>query len=450
MLQKKVCRTDEQINGLIFINNDRERVNSTNNLRILSDQLGILFLFHALPNSFSSRYSPIFAFYYYQSLNCFKGPILRLNLSALLQRQRAVLVNYLIAIHCKYNFSDQTLWYTINYIDRYLDRRPTHDSRHYLILGVVAVLLSSKLHESKYLSVSRCVRLLDGVYDVNRKELLDSVVMLEQRIVTVLNADLYIPTAYHFIVHLIGALYGDAVPEGIEALALYSAESALIHYEFTSFSPRDIAAGAVYVSIMMQCAAVSHTQLDNNSLCDTYTEPRSVISDLRAASPLSLCSSEEKETPIGIPGQLLQPIISNRTTPTTIASTFLSPSPSPSLSPSLSPLSRLYLDQIIREGRVREEVVTDIACRLVCALYKPTQADVRHDDYCILWNQQSTPPPQPSLQSTKEEEARGREKEEVEEEVPLSAVYWKYIDTNRLSVSVIREAIGIQIIPKQN
>ena len=61
-------------------------------------------------------------------------------------RMRAILIDWLIEVHTKYNLRSETLFLTRNLIDRYLSRMPTTRRRLQLV-GVVSMFVAAKFEE---------------------------------------------------------------------------------------------------------------------------------------------------------------------------------------------------------------------------------------------------------------------------------------------------------------
>ncbi len=62
------------------------------------------------------------------------------------ERMRAILVDWLIDVQVKFKLREETLWLTINLMDRYLERRAVAQSRLQLV-GAAAMFLAAKYEE---------------------------------------------------------------------------------------------------------------------------------------------------------------------------------------------------------------------------------------------------------------------------------------------------------------
>ncbi len=59
---------------------------------------------------------------------------------------RAVLVSWLIEVHMKFKLLPETLFLTVNLIDRYTEKKQVSRT-NYQLLGVTAMLIASKYEE---------------------------------------------------------------------------------------------------------------------------------------------------------------------------------------------------------------------------------------------------------------------------------------------------------------
>ena len=62
------------------------------------------------------------------------------------ERMRAILIDWLVDVHLKFKLLPETLYLTINMIDRYLDKEVI-TRRKLQLVGISAMLISSKYEE---------------------------------------------------------------------------------------------------------------------------------------------------------------------------------------------------------------------------------------------------------------------------------------------------------------
>lgn len=85
------------------------------------------------------------------------------------EKMRSVLVDWLIEVHLKFKLLPETLYLTINLIDRYLSRVKVTRKRLQLV-GVTSMLIASKYEEIYPPEIKDFVFVTDQAY--NREDLL--------------------------------------------------------------------------------------------------------------------------------------------------------------------------------------------------------------------------------------------------------------------------------------
>lgn len=83
------------------------------------------------------------------------------NQTELDQDMRAVLVDWIIEIHYKFGMSTETLFLTVNLIDRYLEINLGVISQDLQVIGAACLLIASKYEEIFLPSLSDLVELSD-------------------------------------------------------------------------------------------------------------------------------------------------------------------------------------------------------------------------------------------------------------------------------------------------
>ena len=78
-------------------------------------------------------------------------------------RMRAILVDWLVEVHLKFKLMPETLYLTVNIIDRFLEVRSVMRSKLQLV-GVTAMLLASKYEEIYAPEVRDFVYITDRAY----------------------------------------------------------------------------------------------------------------------------------------------------------------------------------------------------------------------------------------------------------------------------------------------
>ncbi|KAE9589011.1 putative cyclin [Lupinus albus] len=156
---------------------------------------------------------------------------------------RGILVDWLVEVAEEYNLVPDTLYLTVNLIDRFLSASLIQRQRLQL-LGVTCMLISSKYEEMKAPQVKEFCVITDNAY--TKAE----VVKMEKEVLKLLHFQLSIPTTKTFLRRFIQAAQSSyKVPYvELEFLANYLAELTLVEYSFLQFLPSMIAASAVLLA----------------------------------------------------------------------------------------------------------------------------------------------------------------------------------------------------------
>jgi len=153
-------------------------------------------------------------------------------------RMRAILVDWLVEVHMKYQLRIETLFLAVSLIDRYLARMPVRRGRLQLV-GVVAMFVASKFEELRPPDVHDFVYITDNTYSK------DDILILECTMLTTLGFHVAGPTAAQFLALLQRACGCD---EAQRQLAQYAAELALVEISMLRHTPSHLAAAAMLVS----------------------------------------------------------------------------------------------------------------------------------------------------------------------------------------------------------
>ncbi|NWU91872.1 CCNB2 protein, partial [Upupa epops] len=153
-------------------------------------------------------------------------------------RMRAILVDWLVQVHSRFQLLQETLYMCVAVMDRFLQSYPVPRKKLQLV-GVTAMLLASKYEEIFSPEVADFVYITDNAYtghEVREMEIL---------ILTELNFDLGRPLPIHFLRRASKAGEVDAKQH---TLAKYLMELTLIDYNMVHHRPSEIAAAASCLS----------------------------------------------------------------------------------------------------------------------------------------------------------------------------------------------------------
>ncbi|KAJ9180954.1 hypothetical protein P3X46_009135 [Hevea brasiliensis] len=154
------------------------------------------------------------------------------------EKMRAILIDWLIDVHQKFELSPETLYLTINIIDRFLSVKPV-PRRELQLVGISATLMASKYEEIWPPEVNDLVCISDKAYTH------EQVLIMEKTILAKLEWTLTVPTHYVFLSRFIKASIPD---KEMENMVYFLTELGIMHYDTIMFCPSMVAASAVYAA----------------------------------------------------------------------------------------------------------------------------------------------------------------------------------------------------------
>src|SRR5438105_2289432 len=126
---------------------------------------------------------------------------------------RAILIDWLVDVHNKFKLQEQTLYITVNLIDRYL-MKDTIKRQSLQLVGVKAMFLASKYEEIYPPEVYDFVRITDDAYDEHE------IFEMEEKMLRALTYRISIPTSYQFLQRFIQA--GKSIDPRTDKYAIYA------------------------------------------------------------------------------------------------------------------------------------------------------------------------------------------------------------------------------------
>ncbi|XWS65293.1 hypothetical protein CRYUN_Cryun05aG0080800 [Craigia yunnanensis] len=154
------------------------------------------------------------------------------------EKMRAILIDWLIDVHQKFELSPEALYLTINLIDRFLSVKIV-PRRELQLLGMSAMLIATKYEEIWPPEVNDLVCIADRAYTH------EQILIMEKTILGRLEWTLTVPTPFVFLARFIKASIPD---EKMENMVYFLAELGMMHYETIMFCPSMVAASAVYAA----------------------------------------------------------------------------------------------------------------------------------------------------------------------------------------------------------
>lgn len=147
-------------------------------------------------------------------------------------------MDWLVEVHLKFKMVPETLYLTVNLVDRYLELKLVRRSKLQLV-GVAALSLASKYEEIYPPELRDLVYITDRAY--NKQEILE----MESDIVNTLKYQLTVPTIHAFLCRYLKAAHADRT---MVQLACYIAERSLQEYSMIKYLPSTIAATSVMIA----------------------------------------------------------------------------------------------------------------------------------------------------------------------------------------------------------
>ncbi|KAL6511998.1 Cyclin-A1-1 [Orobanche gracilis] len=156
---------------------------------------------------------------------------------------RAILVDWLVEVAEEYRLVPDTLYLTVNYIDRYLSGN-VMDRQRLQLLGVACMMIASKYEEICAPQVEEFCYITDNTY------FKEEVLQMESAVLNYLKFEMTAPTAKCFLRRFVRAAQGlnEAPLLQLECLANYIAELSLLEYSMLCFAPSLIAASSIFLA----------------------------------------------------------------------------------------------------------------------------------------------------------------------------------------------------------
>lgn len=153
-------------------------------------------------------------------------------------KMRSILINWMVDVHLKFRFLPETLYLTVNIMDRFLCKKAVGRTKLQLV-GVTSMLIAAKYEEIYPPEVRDLVLVTDKAY--TREE----IIAMESLILKVLAFELNYPTQYFFLNRVLKAAEADTVTV---VMSGFFSECMLQEYRFLAFTPSAIAAAAGWLA----------------------------------------------------------------------------------------------------------------------------------------------------------------------------------------------------------
>ena len=168
------------------------------------------------------------------------------------QSMRSILIDWLIDVHNKLNFKEETLYITIYIIDSYLSKKSIERKR-FQLLGTTALLIATKLNEIY------CRRIIDYVLLTDNAYTKDDIKRMEEEIVKTLNFNFLIPSPLSFF-EIIIKILGISEDKDLYNLGEFLLQTFLIDFRSLYYSYSIIAYAICYIIMKLY-------KMKNNQFC---------------------------------------------------------------------------------------------------------------------------------------------------------------------------------------
>lgn len=168
---------------------------------------------------------------------------------------RHIVIDWMIEVVIEADLSDRTLFRAVMLLDKYIQKQIVY-KKYLQLVGIVGLLLASKLEEPTHLELPWCSYITDNTYAE------EELVIMEKSIVKVLEARVYFPMPVDFI------LTTDKQKEIRQLLYLVNFDYHTSHF----FLPHEIADSIVHICCSHENR---HNRLDDNSCVERIKSLRS-------------------------------------------------------------------------------------------------------------------------------------------------------------------------------
>lgn len=153
------------------------------------------------------------------------------------EKMRAILIDWIIVNHNKFNLNSQTLFQTIWILDTYLSMRVV-PLKQFQLLGLGCLLIACKSQETYYPKINLLLESTEYAFTK------DDLLKMESNILNVLNYEILCPTAEEFY-NIIAKAFGFNLKQYY--CGKYFLESSLYDYQMIKYNPSVIAASCCYI-----------------------------------------------------------------------------------------------------------------------------------------------------------------------------------------------------------
>ncbi|XP_034534542.1 G2/mitotic-specific cyclin-B2 isoform X2 [Notolabrus celidotus] len=180
------------------------------------------------------------------------------------ERMRALLVDWLVQVHSRFQLLQETLYLTVALLDRFLQVQPV-SRRKLQLAGVTAMLVACKYEEMYAPEVGDFAYITDNAF--TKSQILE----MEQLVLRSLNFQLGRPLPLHFLRRASKVANSDVERH---TLAKYLMELTLVDYDMVHYRPSEIAAASMCLSqLLLDGLPWSPTQQHYSTYAEAHLKP---------------------------------------------------------------------------------------------------------------------------------------------------------------------------------
>ncbi|XP_070708799.1 G2/mitotic-specific cyclin-B2-like isoform X1 [Pempheris klunzingeri] len=180
------------------------------------------------------------------------------------ERMRALLIDWLVQVHSRFQLLQETLYLTVAVLDRFLQVQPV-SRRKLQLVGVTSMLVACKYEEMYAPEVGDFAYITDNAF--TKSQILE----MEQVVLRSLNFQLGRPLPLHFLRRASKVANSDVERH---TLAKYLMELTLIDYDMVHYRPSEIAAASLCLSqLLLDGLPWSSTQQHYSAYDEAHLKP---------------------------------------------------------------------------------------------------------------------------------------------------------------------------------
>lgn len=161
------------------------------------------------------------------------------NQSDINEKMRGILIDWLVEVHLKFKLISETLFLTVNLIDRYLEKKPILRTKLQLV-GVTSMLIACK-YEEIYAPEIR-----DFVYITDKAYTKEEILQMENEILQTLNFNITVPSSMRYLEVY---NYYLKLDESSFMFCRYLLELFLVDYKMLKYNPSLVASSTIYITL---------------------------------------------------------------------------------------------------------------------------------------------------------------------------------------------------------